>query len=71
MWLLLGVNFKFIVGLGTAILISNIVYESWIDVLNTPDIVDAFYGFAGTILSFIFLWLTKKYGLKINTVPDR
>lgn len=65
-WLMVGVKFKYITALGISILISNLIYELFIPVLNTPDIVDAYFGFAGTILAFIFLGITKKFGLKLN-----
>ena len=63
MWLMLGVNFKYIVGLAITILTINFVYELWITVLNTPDIIDAYYGLIGTTLAFAFLALVKKFGL--------
>lgn len=66
MWLLLGVKFKYITWLAIFISISNFVYELWISILNTPDIVDACYGLSGTVLAFLFLFITKNYGLKAN-----
>lgn len=65
-WLLLGINLKKIIFLGLAFLLCNFVYEVFIPILNTPDINDAYFGFAGTALAFIFLLLTKKYGLALN-----
>ena len=59
-WLLLGIDFKYISLLGIVILIANFVYELWIRVLNTPDIVDAYYGVWGTIIAFLFLLITKR-----------
>jgi len=70
MWLLLGVPFKFIVILGTIILSINIIYELWIGILNTPDVIDAYYGFWGTLLAFLFLFITKKYGLQENVAAQ-
>jgi len=35
-------------------------------VLNTKDIIDAYYGAGGALLGFTFLLLVKKYGLKLN-----
>lgn len=64
MWLMLGVQFKLIVGLGLLVLLCNFVYEMWIPILNTPDMVDAYYGFTGTVLAFVFLLITKEYGLR-------
>jgi len=67
LWLMLGVNFKFITFLGIFLILANLIYELWIPVLNTPDLIDAYFGFAGTLVAFIFLLLTSKYGLNINT----
>lgn len=69
-WLLLGVRIKYIMQLGIAILLVNFVFELWVSVLNTPDIVDAYYGSAGTILAFMFLLIIKNYGLKANNTAS-
>ena len=68
LWLLLGINFNSIIRLGIAVLLGNFVYELWIPILNTPDIIDAYYGFWGTFLGCVFLLITKKYGLRANTI---
>ncbi len=70
MWLLSGVDFKYIIALGILVLLMNFVYEFWIPVLNTPDIFDAYYGFAGTISALLFLFITKRYGLRLNPTSD-
>lgn len=64
MWLLLGVKFKYIISLGFLIAVVNFAYELWIPILNTRDIIDAYYGFGGLSGAFLFLLFTKKYGLK-------
>lgn len=46
----------------------NFIYEWYIPILNTLDKVDAYYGFIGSILPLPFLYLIKKWGVKIN--PD-
>ncbi|RZL13002.1 MAG: hypothetical protein EOO89_18430 [Pedobacter sp.] len=66
MWVLLGVPFRFIYFLGGVILASNFVYELWIPVLNTPDLKDAWYGMAGTLMGFTFLLLVKKFGVRLS-----
>lgn len=65
-WILMGVPLKSIVGLGCIILSANFVYEFWVPLLNTRDITDAWYGTTGTVIGFIFLLLTKKFGVKKN-----
>lgn len=65
-WLMMGMNLKSIILLGVIIIIANFVYELFIPVLNSLDIVDAWYGVAGTLAGFIFLFLAKKFGMKAN-----
>ena len=65
-WLMMDVKFKYIIFFGIALLLANLVYELFIPILNTPDIVDAYFGFAGTFLGFVFLFLVHRYGLKLN-----
>ncbi len=66
-WLMAGVPFKHIIALGFALLAGNFIYELFIDILNTPDIIDAYYGVVGTLLAFLFLLISYKYGFKINS----
>lgn len=66
-----GVKFKYIIVLGIAFIASNLIYELFIDLLNTPDIIDAYYGLFGTCLAFLFLSLTYKYGFKRNLQSKR
>ncbi|GAB3341170.1 hypothetical protein GCM10027299_55180 [Larkinella ripae] len=65
-WLLIGVSLRYLVLLGAAIIFANFIYESWIPILNTPDLLDAYYGAAGTSLGFLFLALAKRFGLRFN-----
>lgn len=66
-WLLLGLHFRYIVALGALLVLTNFVYELWIPLLNVPDITDAYYGLTGTLLGFVFLIISKQFGLKSNT----
>ena len=64
MWLLFGVKFKFVALLGAFTAAANLICESPVMAfMNTPDYIDAIYGIAGTIISFLFLIFTYKYGL--------
>lgn len=63
-WIMTGVKFKYIVGLGIVILASNFIFELFINVLNTPDIIDAYYGVAGTLFALLFLFISYKFGFK-------
>ncbi len=53
-WLLLGVSCRYIIGLGILFLLANFIYELWIPIINTRDIIDAWYGVTGTLIGFIF-----------------
>ncbi|WP_347372903.1 hypothetical protein [Aequorivita sp. Q41] len=66
-WLMAGVPFKFIIALGIVLVICNFSYELFINILNTTDIIDAYYGLAGTIVAYLFLHISYKYGFKSNT----
>lgn len=65
-WVLLDVSYRYIIGMGILFLMANFIYELWIPIINTRDIVDAYYGVAGTFIGFIFLFLTKEFGIKLN-----
>ncbi len=65
-WLMMGVKFRFVIFFGIALLLANSIYELFLPVLNTPDIVDAYFGFAGTLLGFVFLFFVYRWGLKPN-----
>ena len=62
-WTLQGISFKKIVLLGIVCMIANILCETVMGFMNTPDLIDAVYGITGTIISFCFLWAARKWGL--------
>src|SRR5690606_7373380 len=70
-WLMMGVRFRYIVVFGIALLLANLIYELYIPLLNTPDIVDAYFGFTGILLGFLFLYYVYKYGLNPNLEVDQ
>lgn len=61
-WTLQGVKFKYVAGLGVLLILANILCETVMGFMNTPDILDAVYGVLGTILGFCFLAVSKRYG---------
>lgn len=69
-WLLMGVKFRYILVFGFVLLVANLIYELYIPILNTPDIIDAYFGFAGTALGFLYLYFVFKFGLKSNLIPN-
>nr|WP_305144948.1 hypothetical protein [Anaerotignum propionicum] len=69
-WLLLDVKFRFIEILGMAMIAGNFICETLMGFMNTPDIIDAIYGTMGIVVAFLFLAITKKYGL-MPTNPEK
>jgi hypothetical protein len=55
----------------TIVLLCNSVYERWLPVLNTQDLTDACYGFAGSALAFVFLFLVHRHGLRPNPHAEK
>ncbi|NGT52135.1 hypothetical protein G6Z12_09315 [Clostridium perfringens] len=64
--ILFNVKFRYVIALGISLILGNFIYELFLSVINTKDIIDAIYGLAGCLLSFIYLVLMKKYGLILN-----
>lgn len=62
-WLMRDVQFRLIILLGIIYVIGNFLCETLMTFVNTPDIVDAYFGILGTFIGFLFLFTTKKYGL--------
>ena len=48
------------------LIFANFIYEWYIPILNTPDKVDSYYGFVGSVLPFIYFYFFKKWCLKPN-----
>ena len=49
-----------------AVILINLIYELFLPFINTKDILDAYYGIAGTLFSFIFLLPYYLVGRKEN-----
>ena len=69
--ILFDVKFRYVIALGISLILGNFIYELFLSVINTKDIIDAIYGLAGCLLSFIYLVLMKKYGLILNEQKDK
>ena len=61
-------NLKAAAILSLLMITANYIYELWIPVINTCDIVDAHYSFVGVVFAFIFVVYVKFKGIKPN--PD-
>ncbi len=66
MWQMFGLGLRPIVLLGLAVMLCNLVYESFVPVLNTPDPVDAYYGLVGAALGLALLGVIDRYGMIPN-----
>lgn len=61
---LAGKRFHSTLIIGCVLIIANFVYEIFLPVVNTTDIVDAIYGVVGVIISLIYLYFIGKYGFE-------
>lgn len=57
-----GMKYKSNLIVGACIISLNFVYEIFLPILNTTDIVDAIYGTIGVCISLIYLYFISKYG---------
>lgn len=64
--ILFDVKFRYVIALGISLILGNFIYELFLSIINTKDIIDAIYGLVGCLLSFVYLALLKKYGLILN-----
>lgn len=64
--LLLAAGKKYIscIIVGILLVLANYIYETFLPILNTTDIVDAIYGFIGVLISLIYLYFISKYGFE-------
>lgn len=57
-----GGKLKSITAAALVMSVLNIVYECFIPILNTPDILDAVFGVIGIAIAYVFLILLRKNG---------
>ena len=62
-WLLFGISLNKVLTFGLIVIAVNFLYELYLPLLNTPDIIDAYYGTVGSLLAGIVLILIKQKGL--------
>ena len=60
--LLTGKKYVFSVMVAIVLVVANFVYETFLPMLNTIDIVDAFYGWFGVAISLGYLYIIDKFG---------
>lgn len=59
-----GKKYRYTLMIGFLVIASNFIYEMFLPVLNTTDILDACYGLAGVVMSLVYLYFVGKYGLE-------
>ena len=67
-YLLLAAGKKYITNIivGVLLVLANFIYETFLSILNTTDIIDAVYGFLGVLISLIYLYFISKFGFEID-----
>ena len=61
--LMFGGKLKAITIVAVMIIAFNIIYECFLPVLNTPDVIDALLGVCGTTVAYVHLVILKKKGM--------
>ena len=60
--LLAGKKYVSTIMVGILLIVVNFIYEIFLPVLNTTDIIDALYGLVGVVISLVYLYFIDKYG---------
>ena len=47
---------------GILLIVVNFIYEIFLPILNTTDIIDALYGLVGVVISLVYLYFIGKSG---------
>ena len=60
--LLVGKKYVSTIMAGILLIVVNFIYEIFLPILNTTDIIDALYGLVGVVISLVYLYFIDKYG---------
>ena len=60
--LLAGKKYVSTIMAGILLTVVNFIYEIFLSILNTTDIIDALYGLVGVVISLVYLYFIDKYG---------
>ena len=60
--LLTGRKYVSTIMMGILLIVVNFIYEIFLPILNTTDIIDALYGLVGVVISLVFLYFIGKHG---------
>ena len=61
--LIFGGKMKIIRIIAIIIVLINLVYEVFVPILNTPDIIDALAGIIGIVIAYLYLSSLNRNGL--------
>lgn len=67
LWILQGMALKKIIIMAAVMIVLNFLYELFLPLLNTKDIVDAYFGMAGSLLATILLLPIAIFGTKLKS----
>ena len=62
--LLQGAPFRYVVWLGVFTVLMNFIVEVFVNIMNTPDILDALCGTAGVIFTGAVMYIFFKVGIR-------
>ena len=60
--LLVGKKYVSTIMAGILLIVVNFIYEIFLPILNTTDIIDALYGLVGVVISLVYLYFIDKCG---------
>lgn len=69
-WSMMGIKFSYVFYVACLIVGLNFIYEMFLSLLNTKDIIDAFFGTAGVGFAIVFLLLFFRFGRKTQSNPS-
>ncbi len=57
-------SWKYILANAALLILINLLVETVVSILNTPDIIDALYGIAGVVFALALLVAMRAYGFR-------
>lgn len=64
--LVFGKKYSSNIIIGIFLILANFIYEVFLPILNTTDIIDAVYGLIGVLFSLVYLYYISKNGFEID-----
>ena len=69
--LMAGARMRQVSWLALVVVLANLVYEAFIPLLNTTDMVDAVYGVVGATSAWLLAWIIRRHGLRAFDATPR